>query len=208
MSETRYYRNCNELSVYNFHKILETNNYSYLIVGFDEYEKININEKEASDVWNLIYEEYCKLTEDNKSLLYFAIFQELLYLKTRFEVATTLLKQLSNGIDDKIVVLKYINALRVWKYKINKDKPLDEELDRMVNQLKASTNKIQIKQSELEDLNVNNSDKLSLIEQVVKLEQALGRNEIDIKKTVVSKYIALFKEVKLINEARSKQNNK
>jgi len=208
MSETRYYRNCNELSVYNFHKILETNNYAYLVVGFDEYEKININEKEASDVWNLIYEEYCKLTEDNKSLLYFAIFQELLYLKTRFEVATTLLKQLSNGIDDKIVVLKYINALRVWKYKINKDKPLDEELDRMVNQLKASTNKIQIKQSELEDLNVNNSDKLSLIEQVVKLELALGKNEIDIKKTVVSKYIALFKEVKLINEARSKQNNK
>jgi len=208
MSETRYYRNCNELSVYNFHKILETNNYAYLVVGFDEYEKININEKEASDVWNLIYEEYCKLTEDNKSLLYFAIFQELLYLKTRFEVATTLLKQLSNGIDDKTVVLKYINALRVWKYKINKDKPLDEELDRMVNQLKASTNKIQIKQSELEDLNVNNSDKLSLIEQVVKLELALGKNEIDIKKTVVSKYIALFKEVKLINEARSKQNNK
>ena len=207
MSETRYYRNCDEISVYNFYKVLETNNYAYLIVGYDDYQKVDFDDKEANEVWVSIYEEYCKLTEDNKSLLYFAVFQELLYLRTRFEVATTLLRQLSNGIKDDIVRLKYINSLRTWKYKIDKEKPLEDELDRMVAQLKVSTNKINIKQAELDELKVDDSEKLSLIEQTVKLEQALGRNEIDLKRTVVSKYIALFKEVKLLNEARKKQNN-
>jgi hypothetical protein len=207
MNETRYYRNCDEISVYNFYKVLETNNYAYLIVDYDDYQEVDFNEKEANELWISIYEEYCKLTEDNKSLLYFAVFQELLYLRTRFEVATILLRELSNGIKDDSARLNYIDSLRTWKYKINVDKPLEDELDRMVAQLKVSANKINIKQAELDELKVDDSEKLSLIEQTVKLEQALGRNEIDLKRTVVSKYIALFKEVKLLNEARKKQNN-
>ena len=35
---TKYYRNCSELPMYNFSKILETNNYAYLVVGYDGYE--------------------------------------------------------------------------------------------------------------------------------------------------------------------------
>lgn len=208
MSETRYYRNCDELSVYNFHKVLETNNYSYLIVGFDDYNLIEINEKEADELWSSIYEEYCKLTKNNKSLLYFAVFQELIYLKTRYQVARILLMQLSNGKNSEDFVLECIERLKEWKYKINKEKPLKDELSRMINQLKASENKIQMKQSELEDLNVDESEKLSLIEQNVKLELALGKNEINTKTTSVSKYIALFNEVKILNEAKNKQNNK
>ena len=208
MSKTRYYRNCDELSVYNFHKVLETNNYSYLIVGFDDYEPIEFDEKEADELWGNIYEEYCRLTKNNKSLLYFAVFQELLYLKTRYQVARILLMQLSNGNNSEEFVLECIEKLREWKYKIDKEKPLKDELQRMIHQLKVSENKIQIKKSELEDLNVDEGEKLSLIEQNVKLELALGKNKINTKKTSVSEHVALFNEVHLLNEARRKQNNK
>jgi hypothetical protein len=208
MSETRYYRNCDELSVYNFHKILETNNYSYLIVGFDDYKELKFDEKEADELWGNIYEEYCRLTKNNKSLLYFAIFQELLYLKTRYQVARILLMQLSNENNKEKFVLDCIEKLREWKYKIDKEKPLKDELARMIHQLKVSENKIQIKQSELEDLKVDEGEKLSLIEQNVKLELALGKNKINTKKTSVSEHVALFNEVHLLNEARRKQNNK
>jgi hypothetical protein len=208
MSETRYYRNCDELSVYNFHKILETNNYSYLIVGFDDYKEVKFDEKEADELWGNIYEEYCRLTKNNKSLLYFAIFQELLYLKTRYQVARILLMQLSNENNKEEFVLDCIEKLREWKYKIDKEKPLKDELARMIHQLKVSENKIQIKQSELEDLKVDEGEKLSLIEQNVKLELALGKNKINTKKTSVSEHVALFNEVHLLNEARRKQNNK
>lgn len=208
MSETRYYRNCDELSVYNFHKVLETNNYSYLIVGFDDYKEVKFDEKEADELWGNIYEEYCRLTKNNKSLLYFAIFQELLYLKTRYQVARILLMQLSNGNNKEEFVLDCIERLKEWKYKIDKEKPLKDELARMIHQLKVSENKIHIKQSELEDLKVDEGEKLSLIEQNVKLELALGKNKINTKKTSVSEHVALFNEVHLLNEARRKQNNK
>lgn len=208
MSETRYYRNCDELSVYNFHKVLETNNYSYLIVGFDDYKEVKFDEKEADELWGNIYEEYCRLTKNNKSLLYFAIFQELLYLKTRYQVARILLMQLSNGNNKEEFVLDCIERLKEWKYKIDKEKPLKDELVRMIHQLKVSENKIHIKQSELEDLKVDEGEKLSLIEQNVKLELALGKNKINTKKTSVSEHVALFNEVHLLNEARRKQNNK
>ena len=208
MSETRYYRNCDELSVYNFHKVLETNDYSYLIVGFDGYDKLEFDEKEADEIWGNIYEEYCKLTKNNKSLLYFAIFQELLYLKTRYQVARILLMQLSNNNNSEDFVLECIERLREWKYKINKEKPLKDELERMIHQLKVSENKIHIKKEELDNLNVEEGDKLSLIEQNVKLELALGKNKIDTKKTSVSEHVALFNEADLLNQARKKQNNK
>ena len=208
MSETRYYRNCDELSVYNFHKILETNDYSYLIVGFDGYDKLEFDEKKADEIWGNIYEEYCKLTKNNKSLLYFAIFQELLYLKTRYQVARILLMQLSNNNNSEEFVLECIERLREWKYKIDKEKPLKDELERMIHQLKVSENKIHIKKEELDNLNVEEGDKLSLIEQNVKLELALGKNKIDTKKTSVSEHVALFNEADLLNQARKKQNNK
>ena len=208
MSETRYYRNCDELSVYNFHKILETNDYSYLIVGFDGYDKLEFDEKKADELWGNIYEEYCKLTKNIKSLLYFAVFQELLYLKTRYQVARILLIQLSNNNNSEEFVLECIERLREWKYKIDKEKPLKDELERMVHQLKVSENKIQIKKAELDNLNVEEGEKLSLIEQNVKLELALGKNKIDTKKTSVSEHVALFNEADLLNQARKKQNNK
>ena len=204
---TKYYRNCDELPMYNFSKILETNNYAYLVVGYDGYEDAVFEESKANEFWESIYEEYCKLTQDNKSLMYFAIFQELVYLKTRYQVAVTLLTQLELGLSDDLKN-DFIEELRKWKYKINKDRPLKDELGRMLKQLNASTNAIKIKQSQLDDLKAKNSEKLSLIEQTVKLELALGKNEIDIKKTVVAKFVALFKEVQLLNQARKKRNGK
>jgi hypothetical protein len=205
---TKYYISCDELFMHNFSKILDTNNYAWLVVGYDGYEDVKFDEVEASNIWQDIYYEYCKLTEDNKSLLYFAVVQELVYLKTRKEVASTLLQQLKLGIDDEILNLRYIEALKDWKYRIDVKRLLEDELERMYLQLRQSDNKINIKQAELDDLKVDDSEKLTIIEQTVKLEQALSRNEIDLKRTVVTKYIAMFKEVKLLNEARKKNNGK
>lgn len=204
---TKCYRDCSELPMYNFSKVLETGNYAYLLVEFDEYNKVEFNEKEMDDLWNEIYEEYCILTQNNKSLLYFSTYQELTYLKSRYEIASLLLSQLVKGVEDDFIRLKYFNALRLWKYKIDKEKPLHSELERMYKQLKQSTNKINVKQAELDALTTNEAEKRSIIQQVVDLEQALERNEIDLKKTVVAKYIALINKVKEISIARNKRNN-
>lgn len=203
----KYYKNCSDLPIYNFFKISETNNLGYLVIGYDE-EKV-INDKKLVGLWDNILEEYYKLTNDSNSLLILEVTRELIYLKKRFEIVSLLLEQLSKGIKSKEIRFKYFDALNEWEYYIKKDKPLGSELNRMYKQLKASFNTISIKQAEYDELNKKSeTKKTSLIEQIVKLEQALSRNEIDDKKTSVAKYIALINEVKLINQARRKQNGK
>jgi len=204
----KYYRNCDELPIYNFYKVLERRNYAYLYLDYDEYNEISID-KNIPEVWEKIYEEYLKLVGDNTMLIYYELINDLLYLETRYAIASTLLQQISMGRMTESTLLAYVLELKRWGYRINLDRPLEQELRLAIKQLKGSENKIRLKKEEKKQLEKRGSkDKMSLIEQVVKLEQALSRNEIDTKKTVVSKWIALVKEVKVINEQRKKQNGK
>lgn len=206
----RYSRNCSEISVFSFYGVLEKDDFRFLVIGWDGYDQIEINETEAKEHWANIYEEYCKLSSDTKSLMYFAVACELLYLETRFEVATRLVKQLIVRKDVPEAVTLYIEALRTCDYKINPEVDLDEEIERIVIQIKQSQNKIRLKRDELDTFKPEDTDSepMTLTEQMVKLEQALGRNEINPKTTSIEKFVAMIKEVKEINEHRAKMNKK
>lgn len=206
----RYSRNCSEISVHSFYGVLEKDDLRYLVVDWDGYEEVKIDEALAAKHWGEIYEEYCKLSSDTKSLMYFAVACELLYLETRFEVASRLIKQLVVRKEVPEAVTLYIDALRTCNYKINTEKDLDSEIERIVIQLKQSQNKINLKRNELETFKPEEGDSepMTLVEQMVKLEQALGRNEIDPRKTSIEKFVALIKEVKEINEHKARMNKK
>ena len=113
------------------------------------------------------------------------------------------------GKMSKEMLEKYAVELKKWQYNLDVKKPLKDELPRLIRQLKGSENKIRIKQEEKKDFEDKNEGKeMSLIEQQIKLEQALSRNEIDTRKTSVSKWIAMIKEVKFINQQRKNNNGK
>ena len=101
-------------------------------------------------------------------------------------------------------------ALSEINYKINPEADLTSEIERMIVQIKQSQNKIRLKQNELETYKPEEGEeeKMSLTAQVVKLEQALNRNEINPKTTMMEKWIAMIKEVKETNEARKKSLKK
>ena len=142
--------------------------------------------------------------------MYYELIGDIMYYQTRYKVVSELLKvMVSSPMKDEILDL-YIAELSKWKYKINKQNPLEEEIKRMFTQLKQSENKIRILESELEALKKKNkkSKSLTLTEQQVKLEQALSRNEIDVKKVSVAKWLMMIKEVKEINQAKRKQMQK
>jgi len=202
------YKFCDELPVFNFYKIIETKDYSWLYVDFDGYNKIEIT-NDIDDIWESIYSEYLELTGDSTSILYYEVVKELLYLQTRYNVVGTLLQQLSMGKMSKQIFPHYVIELKKWQYNLDDKKPLKEELERLARQLKSSKNRINIKEEERKSFEKKETgEKLSLIQQQVKLEQALSRNEIDTKKTVVSKWIAMIKEVKAINQERKNKNGK
>ena len=212
--EFKYYKSCDRLSIYAFHKVLSTNNLRYLIIGQDEYaddfEDLAIDENLASEYWASIYDEYCKLSEDNKSLMYFGLCSELLYLETRFKMASMLLGQLIKRLDaGQEVIELYLVELDGWNYKIKRDKPIAEEINRMFTQLKQSQNKIRLKTDEVEGYKPSDDDEpMSLMQQVLRLEVAIPKERIDPKETSVERWVGMIQNLKESNESKAKNVRK
>ena len=211
----RYYKGCDRLSIYSFHQVLRTNNLRYLVIGADEYaedfETMEIDEDIASKHWTAIYDEYCKLSEDNKSLMYFGLCSELLYLETRFKISSMLLGQLIKrriDEDDEVIEL-YLKELDGWKYKIDRDKDITDEINRMFVKLNQSKNKIRLKADEVDSYKPeDDNEPMTLMDQVIALELALGKNKIEPKETSVDRWVGMIKNLKQTNESKAKVSGK
>jgi len=204
------YSSCDLLPISLFHKILKSNDYTLL---YKEYQNLKNKptQKKMSDLWLDIYDEYVSLLNDESVQYYYELEEVVMYLTKRFEIVFFMLKQLTEGVLDMNYMIAYVEELRKWGYHINLKNDLDTELNKAVHQLKSSKNKINIKKNELEEMKRNmgmESGSMTLIEQAARLEQGLSRNNIDIEKTVVSKWIILIKLLEETNKAKRKANGK
>jgi len=57
---------------------METSDYSYLIKNWNESDKIIFNRDEVAKILAGLYNDYCVLTNNNKSLLYYRVSQRLM----------------------------------------------------------------------------------------------------------------------------------
>tara|TARA_R110000782_G_scaffold66208_1_gene134405 strand:- start:363 stop:992 length:630 start_codon:yes stop_codon:yes gene_type:complete len=201
-----YYRNCDEIPIYNFYKVLQEKDYNYLYPKFDGYNAVEHHD-DIEKTWKKIYDEYVDLSGDKTTMQYYELMGDILHLTTRYKVVSALLTILATSAMEKEVTLLYIAELKSWDYVINTKNPFEKEIEKMVLQLKQSENKIRIKESKLEELKKENSsgESFTLTEQQVALELALNKNEIDIKKVSVSKWIAMMSRAKNIKEQERKQ---
>lgn len=202
----RYYRNCNEINIYSFDKLSRGGDFRYMVYGWDEYEELDIDQNKARGYWTEIYEEYCKLTNDNVSLMYYDLIGELNYLETRRTVATTLLNQIMTKEKSPKMFLAYIDELAEWGYPIDVTKDITSEYNKVIKAIKFSQNKINAKKASIKELKEGmTTESMSIIEQGVSLELALEKNDIDLKKTSVNKWLMLIKKAKERNERLKKR---
>ena len=173
---------------------------------FDGYNSVEHHD-DIEKTWKKIYDEYVDLSGDKTTMQYYELMGDILHLTTRYKVVSALLTILATSAMEKEVTLLYIAELKSWDYVINTKNPFEKEIEKMVLQLKQSENKIRIKESKLEELKKENSsgESFTLTEQQVALELALNKNEIDIKKVSVSKWIAMMSRAKNIKEQERKQ---
>lgn len=207
---TYLYKSCSDLPISNFDIVYKSNDFRYLVVGYDGYSEVEIP-KGANERWDEIKNEWVKLLDDNTVAYFYQLILECVYLKTRYEVVETLLKQVFEQDMNKETMDTYIEALAQWKYKWNRKNEKLVEIKRLLNQWKASKNKIALKMDELEKLKEENEnvDEISSLEkQAVILEQITGKNNIDIKTTTVKKWIEISKLAQDLNEQRRRQNGK
>ena len=207
---SKVYSSCDLLPISLFHEILKTSDYTLLYQDYENLKKKPITE-EIYALWEDIYDEYLGLIKDETIRYYFELEKEVLYLNRRYETAFFMIKQISDGVLDMNLIVAYVNELSKWGYVIDLSKDLDDELNKAVRQLKASRNTINLRESELKELKKSmdkNVGSMSLIEQAARLEQGLGRENIDIDKTVVTKWFILLNLLEEINRAKRKANVK
>ena len=205
------YKDCGDMPIRNFDIVYRTNDFKYLVVGYNGYDDIVVP-KGANERWDAIKNEWIKLLDDSTIAYLYQLTLEIVYLQTRFNVSRELLKMIWERDDMNEETFEvYIEALRHWNYNWNKKNEKNVEVKRLLNQLKASQNKITLKIDELEKIkseNDNGDIESSLEKQAVALEQITGKNNIDLDTTSVKKWIEICKLGESINEARRKANAK
>ncbi len=212
----KIYSNCDLISVGLFHDIQKTKDYTLLCEGYNDLKNFVIrilnkrpSLKELKSIFYKIHEEYLILIEDQSTEDYLLKQKELTYLTKRFELSFDMIKELSKGKLSDTMKLKYIKELKLWGYKININKDFNQELNKVVNQHKSSRIRIELKTKEIEKIRKElDESKVSIIQQSARLEQSLGRNNIDIYKTSLSKWASLIKLAEEIYESNKKINGK
>ncbi len=202
------FKSCSDLPIFNFDIVHNSNDFKYLVVGYEGYGDIKIPEG-AEERWKEIKAEWIELIDNNEISYYYQLILEVTYLQTRYEVSKILMYQIYSREMNEKTLDKYIVELERWDYIYDKEKDKLDEIQRLMNQHRASQNKLGIKKDELEKMaKSNDEDKNSLEKQAVILEQITGKNSIDTKTTSVKKWVEIQKLASEINEQRRKRNDR
>lgn len=206
MTPKEWHISCDTLSIFCFHEILKTGDYNHL----SKKEGRDIVKEHGRDilskVWSKIYEEYCKKTNDNRSLEYYRIKGELIYLETRRQVVSKLFSQIALRNMPREDFMCYIEEIKAWGFKYKKQRKVLVDMEDLSRQIKATSNRINIYIAKLKSFE-SGSKPVPLEKQVVGVEYALNKNHIDTKITSVSKWIYMFEKIKEINKSRAKKVN-
>lgn len=199
------YKDCSDISIYNFDQIYKTENYMYLVVGYDGYKDVKIPDG-YKERWKEIKDEWISLIDDNSVTYYYQLVLEVAYLQSRYDVSGMLLHQVWIQDMDSETLNSYIKVLKLWGYKYNKSKDKADEVNRLMLQRKSSENKLSIKSSELKKLREEHEDKevSTLEQQALIIEQATGI-KINIKKDSVTTWVSAIKLAEKTNENKKKK---
>ena len=184
--------------------VFKTKDFRFLVVGYDGYNDIAIP-IQAGERWKDIFDEWVVLSDSNSMMYYYQLLSEVAYLETRYTVVKVLLYEMyTQNMDDKTLDM-FIEALKEWRYFYNKDNDKEKEIERLIGIHRGSQNKLGLKKSELDDMKKEHSEEeKTLVGQAVILEQITGKNNIDVKKISVAKWLEIGKLANIINEQRLK----
>lgn len=189
------YTSCDELKKWNFDKISETNDYKYLVAG-SEFGKTCEAPENGQEIWDGILQEYAEKTENHKTLLYFELLAEISDMENRAYFGEVLLTQLNSRYHSmrEEIRKEYFKELRAIRFYINESKPLKNEIERLVRQLKAVKTKLELKAGEAREFEEKNfKGEVSTLQLKVKIQRALKVN-IDLKQISVSEWLEWINE--------------
>ncbi len=196
------YKSLNDITVKVFYDILATQNYVLLYKNVfikKIASKSKYLQQKASNLFVEIYDSYCFKTEDNKTKNFFSLILELQYLNIRYKIVTELMMCLNESNKKEIG-----KELHRWNIIFHNEKSVYSQKNQLKRQIKAARNKINRKDSELEDLLKKNKKKSqSIFTEKVNLEKLIGIS-INIEKTTMTEWFELKDIAKEIIENKKR----
>lgn len=156
-----------DMPIYNFDKVLRTDNFAYMVVGWNERDEIEIP-KNAQAQWEKIYNEDCLKTDTNESQTYYQLVDEIDYLENRYN-AMMIILEIINEVNKEFMA----KQLRMLKVTLNTNESLISQKDDLNRQIRAAKQKIEIREAKLELLKPD-GEPISLVKQIVNLERITG----------------------------------
>lgn len=191
-----YYTSYKPITVSLFHKILEEGDYSLLY-------KNEKGEKDLSEVWYTIYDEYCRAAKvDNSTIKQIGIVERLKEKHSRISLLLDLLldeiPEVRNAARD---------ALKSKGYILRENQLFPEEYERLQNQLNVLRTKINIEEKKLPK--EQKKEAISLMKQAVKLKTFFPGHHIDIYTMTMEEWLAyweLANEIAVTHKSQTQQN--
>lgn len=195
------YLGIGDMPIYNFDKILKTNNLAYVVVGYNGRGEIEVPEN-AQKQWDVIYNEYCKKTVNNEALTFYSLSCEVGYLEMRYMAIISLIENLCEEYKKEIGL-----RLNKWGVPFNVDGSIKKQLPQLKTQLRIAKQKIDLKNGQLNALkNDDDSGPVSLLKQVIVINEQLGV-KIDIMNDSVEYFLEALDRLKEKLEQQKQARN-
>ena len=199
-SKTILYQDCNDTTLEVYINIMKDKDLKHLVksgkmpsqeVLTAQMEKIN--------------EEFMELRGENSTITNFDKIQyrEQLILKVNFcfQLVDRISQRTTQGLLTKETIEGFVEELKRWGYRINRDKPLIEELEKITSDLKALQTTIDILSEEIypeveEETTDEEKRVLAFHSMLLSFQRILNIDKINIKTTSLLEFVAIENQVK------------
>jgi len=197
------YQGTHDMPIYHFWKCLVKDDMRYMVVGWNERDEIKIPE-DADEKFFDVFNEYCMKTANNETDTYYALLNEIDYMKRRYNILAILVGELNEENKEA-----YGNEIQLWGFRFDLKKTVAEQIKNFEKQFRAARQDIELKEDELKKLTgeTDEGEPLNLYKKKIRLERILGIS-IELKATVIDEWIEIESEAKEVNEEIKRQLTK
>lgn len=191
----KLYKDCHDLPLYNFLKIISENDLTYLVISGSPPEKTLV------DLWEVIFNEYSDLFKDKQKEYVIEVIKEITVYNLNLDLIERIVNVMVDNPSEHLAgILRSMGFIFDFNPE-DQDKYI-KELNLTISKAKSLLFKLENAKKELQSLQVDTDKKTNYDSVLVTLGKYQGYR-IDPKTTPVSEYVEVFNNYNREIEAQS-----
>ena len=189
------------LWLYNYNEILQTQDLRWLVKDFDEDSELTLTEKqteELTEIWEHLFSEYLEVKGDQVVINHLRKRVYISNIQNRLYFGTVFVKLISQNPTSPNLE-EMVDELAKYKFKIDKEKPLGLELEKITKQLKGLKTRLNLEVSKYNQMieSRQNKEKVNLQDQIISVGKVLDlKYPINAKETTLAQWDAYCNNAK------------